>query len=207
MEKPQSSTKRDILAEHLVEELQRGVTECGNDALSYVQSLKMRYSHAAVNREFLVSIAGAVEPEDRDLGADSDFPTAKAFHIGGLLALPVIEAGGGRDVFKRMLDVELRVADVTEIDDAGEQKHQLANSLLQLGEIGYAEVEQYHDFIDKYEDQLVPDVRYQRNIKRGFGFMMHAAQRAIEDLEREEMEQWLDTSAEKFDWDQAFRDL
>lgn len=177
------------------------------DIKKYLQALDIAYHQLPVYAS-LRRIAVAIDPIDRSTGQAFDTKCSEAFFAGALLGLRVAQASLGNDFSRRISRHNIPVGDIDEMDaDKFEQDHQIAASILDFGAAGYEQAASYHDFIEEYEDEMIPDIRYQAHMKRGFGFIMSCVYdiRAMDaetqrQIELKKLERELD-HPEDIDWD------
>ncbi len=174
----------------------------------YLEELSERYSEKDV-MVLLSGTAELIEPVDRDLGQDSDFPAANAFYRGGLIALRIAEGVLGEDFSEKIAECKLEIADPSS-DDEFEEFHQVASGLADIGAIGYEDAGAYRDFIEEIEDEICPDIRMQSYMRRGFGLIMHQMHKYLEIKQAKEVaarEQELEGELTEVDWNKELSKL
>lgn len=168
---------------------------------TFIKNTMLRYRRSPWV-EYIHEVSIVVEPTDRVLGEDKDYPAASAFFQGAVLGLLVTQECASKEIRLKML--ELQVGEDNEDEDTLHRFHNLADSIIDLGEQGCAKFPELTELIESWEDEIVPDVRYQPFVRRGFGMMMHLMHTANEQVMTEELERAV---RDGVDWDADFSQL
>lgn len=171
----------------------------------YPERLAREFSRSQVAAG-LVQLALIVEPVDRVLGRDAAQPVAKAFGAGSLIGLRVAAACVD-DVDMAFSRIALLPSPESADDEDNLHTRQLfANEIVNIGDEAYAGVQHiFEPLFDDWEQQLVPEVRYQRFLCSGFGIPMaylreRYAENEAADLQAMEA-QIKAAEADGIDWD------
>lgn len=167
------------------------------------------YCHRLIGRyrgsellDFMAEVAQVIEPVDRVLGCDPDFPCANAFITGSAMAMRVVREFAPRDIQRKMLGVT--VATDTIDQDQMHRVYSVANSAVETGEQGIRLVPALEPLVDEWAEQAIPDIRYQPYFRRGFGLVMYMMHGAYESAAWEQL-----ATAERdgVDWDKEIEAL
>jgi hypothetical protein len=163
---------------------------------AYLGSIVRRYRQSgALN--YLHDVAAAVEPIDRALGVDRQMPAANAFFKGAMLGFHISIQSSPPKVRRKILQVVIH--ENSGDDDEFQRAHDVAESIIDLGEEAYTLVPELAELIEEWEDQLSPDIRYQPFVRRGFGVLMYMMNEAYVRVAQEEIERGAQTGS--VDWD------
>lgn len=169
---------------------------------SLMNGLEKRYRGSSLY-DFAQSMATVVEPIDRSIGVDQEYPYGLAFLAGALLGVHVVKNCTPRKVQDTMSILRYGVT----IDDTDEQQSifNIASQLVDDSDEGMELVPNVADLIDQLGEQITPDIRHQVFVKRGFGMMICMASKANDLVIGEELEFGSKNGA--VDWDKAFSNL
>lgn len=150
----------------LVELLREEGKSCSSVA-SYLSSLEARYEVENLYA-FLVGVSDLLDPKDPLLGGDEEKPIGTAFRTGAVLGMRIIEHACYED--PRIFASFLASGFTPQEPQAGEE-HLLAESWIESSQMAYEDLEQFHDLVEGWEDQAIPEVSYQRYYRAGFGWV------------------------------------
>jgi len=186
------------------------------DPLSFLQKEKRRHLNVSkllyglekrYEEDYLYSLtiqlAGAVEPIDRSIGIDPEYPYAQNFLHGTTLGLHVIK----NCVPKPVQEAIKRLSILVEVDETDEQQNisNVANQLVAYGDEGVILVPKVAELLDQWSEQITPDYRHQIFVRRGFGLLMHMTNAANNLAIGEEMERG--SVSGTVDWNRALINL
>lgn len=180
------------------------------DLTDSINVLTRHYSSAKPRLFYeLLQAAKLVEPVDRTLGADQQYPAAHAFLWGEVLALHVLDDFMGedrKDVKKILAQLNLSMT------HEGDGQEESAREVMNMGSQGLRQAEIAEELIEKAETAACPDVTQHIYFQNGFGFIvLIATEMKLEIARKDYVEQMTglieQVESESFDWDEALKAL
>jgi len=157
----------------------------------YVEYLRSVYDGQDVHDNFMAEVAWYIEPVDSVLAMDPALPISRSFLKGALLGLRANELIFGRDFFNHLTHVRLPIPVAIEVikqkKDPDATYQLFAATFLRIAEQGLDLANSFEPLLDRWEDELVPEIAHQRHLHNGLGFMLFAGQRAVQHIESEAM--------------------
>ncbi len=119
--------------------------------------------------------ASLIEPVDRAVGVDVEFPAAHAFVKGGVLGIRIVAKFLDRDSRWTVTDIASVVTSAVPDSEGLDEdaiRHELAANVVNASEMGINMAAPYEPLLASIEDVVCPDITNQRFFHRGFGFLM-----------------------------------